>query len=82
MEKYIRQTHAKTHNQYHLEVLDVFEVDRQGEKEGFKDVGNRSGFDCNTVAFTISMWMRPRGVFSLFKGFLLYSVCIVMLGSK
>ena len=43
VDKYIQQTHAQTHNQYTLEMVDLFEVDRLGEKEGFQDVGNRSG---------------------------------------
>lgn len=41
IEKYVRQTHAKTHSQYRLEVSEVFEVERQGEEQNFKDVGNR-----------------------------------------
>lgn len=41
MEKYVKQTHAKTHSQYRMEVTDVFEMERSGEKESFKDVGNR-----------------------------------------
>lgn len=41
VEKYVQQTHAKTHSQYSLEVKEVFQVERQGEKENFKDVGNR-----------------------------------------
>lgn len=41
VEKYVRQTHASTHSHYRLEVEEVFEVDRQGEAENFKDVGNR-----------------------------------------
>ena len=41
IEKYVKQTHAKTHGQYKMEVMDIFEVDRSGEKEAFKDVGNR-----------------------------------------
>ena len=41
IEKYVKQTHAKTHNQYRMEVTDVFEMERNGEKEAFTDVGNR-----------------------------------------
>lgn len=41
IEKYVKQTHAKTHNQYRMEVTDVFEMERCGEKEAFNDVGNR-----------------------------------------
>ena len=41
IEKYVKQTHAKTHNQYRMEVTDVFEMERSGEKEAFNDVGNR-----------------------------------------
>jgi len=41
IEKYVRQTHARTHNQYRLEVSEVFEVEREGEAENFTDVGNR-----------------------------------------
>ena len=28
-------THAKTHDQYALEVVDIFEVDREGERARF-----------------------------------------------
>ena len=37
----MRQTHARTHNQYRMEVSEVFEVEREGEAENFMDVGNR-----------------------------------------
>ena len=37
--KYLENTHAETHNQYHMELLDVFELDRG--KKSFTDVGNR-----------------------------------------
>jgi len=35
--KYIQNTHAKTHNTYSLEVLEVFGVDREGETENYHD---------------------------------------------
>ena len=41
VEKYVRQTHAKTHNQYTLTVKEVFDMDKEGGAEDFKDVGNR-----------------------------------------
>lgn len=41
VDKYMRQTHAKTHNQYKLQLLDLFAVERGDEKDSFKDVGNR-----------------------------------------
>ena len=41
IKKYVRQTHAKTHNQYTLTVADVFKMEKEGENESFKDVGNR-----------------------------------------
>lgn len=41
IEKYVRQTHAPTHNQYRMEVCEVFEVEREGEEDQFNDVGNR-----------------------------------------
>lgn len=41
VEKYVHQTHAKTHNQYRLQVQDIFLVEREGETDHFKDVGNR-----------------------------------------
>lgn len=37
--KYLENTHADTHNQYHMELLDVFALDRG--KKSFSDVGNR-----------------------------------------
>ncbi|KAI9192960.1 poly polymerase catalytic domain-containing protein [Polychytrium aggregatum] len=36
IDKYTQNTHAATHNQYNLEVLDVFEVARDGEEDRFK----------------------------------------------
>lgn len=41
VETYLRQTHGHTHSQYSLSVLDVFAVDKEGEQERFKDIGNR-----------------------------------------
>lgn len=37
--KYLENTHASTHNQYHMELLDVFALEH--EKKSFTDVGNR-----------------------------------------
>ena len=41
MAKYMTQTHASTHRQYKMTLVDLFEVDRKGEGEAFRDVGNR-----------------------------------------
>lgn len=41
VEKYVRQTHGKTHTQYTLQVLDIYALEREGEEEVFSDVGNR-----------------------------------------
>ncbi len=49
VEKYMRQTHATTHNQYHLELLDLFSVEREGETEQFTDKGNRCVGVCGRV---------------------------------
>lgn len=38
---YVNKTHAPTHNDYKLKVLDVFEAERKCEKERFVDHGNR-----------------------------------------
>ena len=32
IEEYLHKNHAPTHNNYTLKLLDVFEVDKQGEK--------------------------------------------------
>lgn len=37
--KYLKNTHASTHNQYDMELLDVFALEH--EKKDFTDVGNR-----------------------------------------
>ena len=49
VEKYVKQTHAKTHNQYQLEVKEVFGIERHGEAQDFKDVGNRYRNYCTCV---------------------------------
>ena len=41
IEKYLQNTHAATHNQYKMKLLDVFDVTKHGEMDGFKDLGNR-----------------------------------------
>ncbi|XP_062511613.1 poly [ADP-ribose] polymerase 2-like isoform X2 [Corticium candelabrum] len=38
VERYVKTTHAKTHNQYTLDVLDVFSIHK---KSMFTDIGNR-----------------------------------------
>ena len=40
--KYLENTHASTHNQYHMELLDVFALEK--ETKAFTDVGNRYTF--------------------------------------
>ena len=37
----MQTTHAKTHNQYKLELLDVLVCYKESEHKRFKDVGNR-----------------------------------------
>ena len=41
VERYIKTTHAKTHNMYRMEVQDIFEASKEGEKDRFSDKGNR-----------------------------------------
>lgn len=41
IEDYVENTHAATHNQYKMKVLDVFGIEKQSESKNFKDVGNR-----------------------------------------
>lgn len=41
LDSYVTNTHAKTHNSYGLTVLDIFQVDKEGEDERFrKDIHN------------------------------------------
>ncbi|XP_012940538.1 poly [ADP-ribose] polymerase 2 [Aplysia californica] len=39
--KYLQQTHAATHNMYKMELLDVYECQKDGEASQFQDFGNR-----------------------------------------
>ncbi|KAK3589103.1 hypothetical protein CHS0354_017445 [Potamilus streckersoni] len=41
IDKYLKTTHARTHNQYKMKLLDVFDVDKEGEAAKFSDCGNR-----------------------------------------
>ena len=41
IQQYVQNTHAKTHNQFKMQVSDVFEIDKEGEAENFNDVGNK-----------------------------------------
>ncbi|KAK3741942.1 hypothetical protein RRG08_024688 [Elysia crispata] len=39
--RYLQETHAATHKQYKMELLELFDCDREGEKANFVDHGNR-----------------------------------------
>ena len=41
VEKYTQITHAKTHNLYKMEVLDVYEVRDDRQIKGYNDIGNK-----------------------------------------
>ncbi len=41
IEDYVKNTHASTHNQYKMKVMDVFAVNKDRENKQFNDVGNR-----------------------------------------
>lgn len=41
IEDYLFKTHAPTHNNYKFKLLDIFEAEKPGENEKFKDYGNR-----------------------------------------
>ncbi|XP_064610913.1 poly [ADP-ribose] polymerase 2-like [Liolophura sinensis] len=41
IEQYLQNTHAKTHSQYKMKVIDVFECKKENEEKNFKDCGNR-----------------------------------------
>lgn len=43
IERYLQSTHASTHRDYTMTVLDIFAVDREGETDNFlKDIHNRT----------------------------------------
>lgn len=39
--KYLQSTHASTHQQYKMQIEEIFRIERDDEKESIKDVGNR-----------------------------------------
>jgi poly [ADP-ribose] polymerase len=41
IDKYLQSTHATTHQQYKMQIEEIFEVEKEGEKETFNDVGNK-----------------------------------------
>ena len=53
IEKYVRQTHAPTHNMYRTEVCEVFEVEREGEEDQFNDLGNK--YVVSIISFTAAV---------------------------
>ena len=38
---YLQNTHASTHNQYKMKILDLFDMAKHGEDKKFNDCGNR-----------------------------------------
>ena len=41
IQQYLVKNHAMTHSNYKLKLLEVYEAEKKGEREKFKDVGNR-----------------------------------------
>ncbi len=41
IDKYLQNTHAATHSLYKMRIQQVFKCSKHGEKERFRDVGNR-----------------------------------------
>lgn len=41
IEKFLQSTHACTHSDYTMSVLDIFKLDREGESDGFQQLHNR-----------------------------------------
>jgi poly [ADP-ribose] polymerase len=41
IDKYLQSTHATTHQQYKMQIEEIFEVEREGEKQTFNDIGNK-----------------------------------------
>ena len=71
IEDYLQKTHAPTHNNYKLKLMDVFEAQKEAEVANFKDVGNRMllwhGSRLTNWAGILSQGLRiaPPGIFSL-----------------
>ncbi|CAG8457874.1 9812_t:CDS:1 [Paraglomus occultum] len=40
LEKYVRNTHGDSHNWFNLKILEVYDIERQGEREKFKKLHN------------------------------------------
>ncbi len=41
IDKYLQSTHASTHQQYKMQIEDIFEIEKENEKKVFNDVGNK-----------------------------------------
>jgi len=41
IEEYLKNTHAATHNQYSMKIEEIYSIDKDSEKQNFKDLGNR-----------------------------------------
>jgi poly [ADP-ribose] polymerase len=39
--KYLQSTHASTHQQYKMQIEEIFEIEKENEKELFDDRGNK-----------------------------------------
>jgi poly [ADP-ribose] polymerase len=39
--KYLQSTHASTHQQYKMQIEEIFEIEKENEKELFDDLGNK-----------------------------------------
>lgn len=60
--QYLQSTHAPTHSDYTMTLLDVFEVEKEGEKEAFKeDLHNRSQFSFGKIFPSLKCSYRTKG---------------------
>ncbi|XP_053402809.1 poly [ADP-ribose] polymerase 2-like [Mercenaria mercenaria] len=58
VETYLQNTHAKTHNQYKMKIIDIFDVSKHGEKERFNDVGNSNQLQIWLAGMILSQGLR------------------------
>ena len=56
LETYVKNTHAATHNQYTMKVMEVFDMEKENEKSNFKDYGNRLVNVCAFIPPGLGLW--------------------------
>lgn len=79
IEQYLQTTHASTHQQYQMQIEEIFEMDKENEKEQFNDVGNKMLLWYRTLFRRMNLHLTFSGMVPVWRTSLVFSVKVYVL---